>query len=154
MRLLLQARAGSLPVALVLIWATLVLVFSVPAVAQDTADAAATRQYSAAVALQNRGVFDLAAEEWTKFLTSFKSDSRADRATKTWMGLALFPQAGVPIGMTLVAADRLPEYRQIMLSIVISTTVFFEIIGPVFTRLAIRRVISDSSDKSVLISSS
>jgi hypothetical protein len=27
-----------------------------------------------------------------------------------------------------------------MLSIVISTTVFFEIVGPVFTRLAIRQV--------------
>ena len=66
--------------------------------------------------------------------------SGADRATKTWMGLALFPQAGVPIGMTLVAANRFPEYRQMMLSIVISTTVFFEIVGPVFTRLAIRQV--------------
>lgn len=66
--------------------------------------------------------------------------SGADRPTKTWMGLALFPQAGVPIGMTLVAANRFPEYRQMMLSIVISTTVFFEIVGPVFTRLAIRQV--------------
>ena len=66
--------------------------------------------------------------------------SGADRATKTWMGLALFPQAGVPIGMTLVAANRFPEYRQMMLSIVISTTVFFEVFGPLFTRLAIRRV--------------
>ena len=80
MRLFLQARAGSLVPALVLTWAALVLLFPSPAIAQDTADAA-TRQYAAAVALQNRGVFDLAAEEWTKFLTTFKSDSRADRAT-------------------------------------------------------------------------
>lgn len=65
--------------------------------------------------------------------------SRADRVTESWMGAALLPQAGVAIGMALVASNRFPEYRQLLLSVVISSTVFFEIIGPVFTRLAIRR---------------
>ncbi len=41
---------------------------------------AGTRQYAAAVALQNRGVYDLAAEEWSKFIDSFQKDSRLDRA--------------------------------------------------------------------------
>lgn len=40
----------------------------------------ATRRYAAAAALQNRQVYDLAAEEWTRFLTSFPQDSRVDRA--------------------------------------------------------------------------
>jgi len=65
--------------------------------------------------------------------------SGADQATKNWMGVALFPQAGVAIGMALVASNHFPEYRQALLSVVISSTVFFEIIGPVFTRLALRR---------------
>ncbi|MFH2124336.1 MAG: cation:proton antiporter [Pseudomonadota bacterium] len=65
--------------------------------------------------------------------------SRADQATKRWIGVALLPQAGVNIGMALVASNQFPEYRQLLLSIVIGSTVFFEIIGPVFTRLAIRR---------------
>ncbi|MBU0664449.1 MAG: cation:proton antiporter [Proteobacteria bacterium] len=65
--------------------------------------------------------------------------SRADQETKSWMGLALLPQAGVAIGMALVASNQFPEYRQMLLSIVISSTMIFEIIGPVFTRLAIRR---------------
>ena len=65
--------------------------------------------------------------------------SRADQATKNWMGVALFPQAGVAIGMALVASNYFPEYRQELLSVVISTTVFFEVIGPVFTRLALKR---------------
>jgi Kef-type K+ transport system membrane component KefB len=65
--------------------------------------------------------------------------SGTDRKTKRWMGLALLPQAGVPIGMALAAANQFPEYRQILLSIIISSTVFFEIIGPVFTRLAVQR---------------
>lgn len=65
--------------------------------------------------------------------------SHAGPVTKSWMGVALLPQAGVAIGMALVASNQFPEYRQMLLSIVISSTVFFEIIGPVFTRLAILR---------------
>jgi hypothetical protein len=65
--------------------------------------------------------------------------SRADRETKPWIELALLPQAGVAIGMALVASSHLPEHRKTLLSIVIGSTVFFEIIGPVFTRLAIKR---------------
>jgi Kef-type K+ transport system membrane component KefB len=48
------------------------------------------------------------------------------------------------IGMTLVASNHFPEYRQIMLPIVIASTVVFEIIGPVFTRQAIQRSNRDS----------
>jgi Kef-type K+ transport system membrane component KefB len=66
--------------------------------------------------------------------------SRTEPAIKQWMGVALLPQAGVAIGMALVAANQFPEYRQVLLSIVISSTVFFEIIGPILTRLAIKQV--------------
>ena len=65
--------------------------------------------------------------------------SRADEVTKSWMGFALLPQAGVAIGMALVASNTFPEYRQTLLSIVISSTIFFEIIGPIFTRLALKK---------------
>lgn len=65
--------------------------------------------------------------------------SQSDQHTKDWMGVALLPQAGVAIGMALVAANSFPAYRQTLLSVVISSTVFFEIIGPVFTRLALNR---------------
>jgi Kef-type K+ transport system membrane component KefB len=65
--------------------------------------------------------------------------SQADKKTQRWMGMALLPQAGVAIGMALLAANEFPEYRQIILSLVISTTVLFELVGPVFTRLALRR---------------
>ena len=42
--------------------------------------AAATRQYNAAVALQNRGAFDLAADEWAKFIAAYQTDPRLDCA--------------------------------------------------------------------------
>jgi Kef-type K+ transport system membrane component KefB len=63
--------------------------------------------------------------------------SDAGDDVKRWMGLALMPQAGVPIGMALVASNLFPEYRAILLSLVISTTVVFELLGPVLTRQAV-----------------
>jgi len=63
---------------------------------------------------------------------------RARQETRRWMGVAMLPQAGAAMGMALVATNLLPEYRQVVLSVVISTTVFFELIGPAFTRLALR----------------
>jgi len=56
---------------------------------------------------------------------------------KRWMGLALTPQAGVAMGMALIAAERFPEYKELILSIVIGTTVIFELLGPLASRLAI-----------------
>ncbi len=61
----------------------------------------------------------------------------ADAPTRRWMGLALLPQAGVAMGMALVASNTFPEYRSVLLPIVVGATVTFEIIGPVFTRMAL-----------------
>lgn len=41
---------------------------------------AASRQYAAAVALQNKGEYALAADEWSRFLSENKDDPRRDRA--------------------------------------------------------------------------
>ena len=70
----------------------------------------------------------------------------AGAAVERWMGLALLPQAGVAIGMSLLAASRFPEYRQIILSVVISTTVLFELAGPAFTRLALKKTAGQVSE--------
>ena len=66
--------------------------------------------------------------------------SKADDATRKWMGICLLPQAGVAIGIALVASNQFPEYRQTLLSLVISSTILFELVGPVFTRMALRKV--------------
>ncbi len=56
-----------------------------------------------------------------------------------WMGMALMPQAGVALGMALVASRFYPEHGEI-LQIVVVATVVFEIVGPLLTRLALKRV--------------
>lgn len=53
------------------------------------------------------------------------------------MGTAMLPQAGVAIGMALLAGERFPEFRDVILTVVIGTTVVFELIGPVATRFAL-----------------
>lgn len=63
--------------------------------------------------------------------------SRIDPTMGRWMGLALLPQAGVAVGMALVASSTFPEYRSILLPIVIGATVIFEILGPIGARFAL-----------------
>jgi hypothetical protein len=51
----------------------------------------------------------------------------------------LLPQAGIAVGMALVASNKFPDYQQFLLSVVISTTIFFEILGPIVTRYALKQ---------------
>jgi Kef-type K+ transport system membrane component KefB len=60
---------------------------------------------------------------------------------RRWIGAALLPQAGVAVGMGLVAAQSFPQYRDTILTLVIGATVVFEIVGPVMTACAARRTL-------------
>ena len=66
--------------------------------------------------------------------------SHVDPLLNRWMGVALMPQAGVALGMALVATQRFPELADTILPIVIGATVLFELIGPVLTRKALTSV--------------
>lgn len=57
-----------------------------------------------------------------------------------WYGPALLPQAGVAVGMALVAGEQFPEWGPIIMAFTISSTVVFEVIGPPVTLFSIRRV--------------
>jgi Kef-type K+ transport system membrane component KefB len=57
-----------------------------------------------------------------------------------WIGASLLPQAGVALGMALVASQRLPDLAGSVLPAVVASTALFELIGPVASRLALRRV--------------
>lgn len=54
----------------------------------------------------------------------------ASPETRKWMGWALMPQAGVALGMALLAVHRLPELGMTILPVVIGSTVIFELVGP------------------------
>lgn len=59
--------------------------------------------------------------------------------TRRWIGPALLPQAGVALGMALLAAERFPALGAQLLPLVVASTVVFELAGPPLTRLALLR---------------
>ncbi|GGC78550.1 cation:proton antiporter [Marinobacter halophilus] len=54
------------------------------------------------------------------------------------IGLALTPQAGVAIGMALLAAERFPEFSDSILPVVVASTIIFELLGPVLVKRVLR----------------
>ncbi|AML52116.1 cation:proton antiporter [Falsihalocynthiibacter arcticus] len=70
------------------------------------------------------------------------------RAQRPLVGTSLLAQAGVAIGMALVAAQRFPEWGSQIMAITIGTTILFEIIGPIATLLAIRKVTKPANQDS------
>ena len=59
------------------------------------------------------------------------------RAEASHYGPALLPQAGVAVGMALVAAEAFPDWAATIMTLTIAGTVFFEIVGPPVTLLAL-----------------
>ena len=65
---------------------------------------------------------------------------RVPKTERHVYGPALLPQAGVAVGMALVAAETVPLWGPTIMTVTIAATVFFEIVGPPFTLAALRRV--------------
>jgi len=65
--------------------------------------------------------------------------SGAALKVRKYLGLALIPQAGVAIGLSLLIVKGSPyfEYRSIILNITLLSVAFNEIVGPVFTKYAL-----------------
>lgn len=55
------------------------------------------------------------------------------------IGWCLLPQAGVALGLALLACERVPALTDTVLPLIIGTTVVFEICGPIITRRQLRK---------------
>lgn len=71
--------------------------------------------------------------------------ARAEPVYRKYLGLTLFPQAGVAIGMALMASQRFPEVGAAILPIVLASTVLYEIFAPPITRWALHRAAREES---------
>ncbi|MCI6907799.1 MAG: cation:proton antiporter [Clostridiaceae bacterium] len=66
--------------------------------------------------------------------------SRAEPETRRYIGMALIPQAGVSIGLAALAQRILPEEAGMLLStIILSSGLLYEIVGPACAKFALRR---------------
>lgn len=64
---------------------------------------------------------------------------KAPAKVRSRVGWCILPQAGVALGFALLAQDKLPEYGEALLSLVIGTTIIFELAGPLIARHNLRK---------------
>lgn len=69
------------------------------------------------------------------YLGSIMSNTGKD--IRNYMGLALMPQAGVAIGLAIIAKAELPDAGSMIFFTIIATTIVYEILGPIGTKYAL-----------------
>lgn len=58
---------------------------------------------------------------------------------RKYLGWGLVPQAGVAIGLTIVAANIVPEYSARISAVILSATFIYEMVGPLITKTALTK---------------
>lgn len=58
---------------------------------------------------------------------------------RKYLGWGLVPQAGVAIGLTIVAANIVPEYSAKISAVILSATFIYEMVGPLITKTALTK---------------
>ncbi len=67
--------------------------------------------------------------------------SGTEKKQRRLLGLCLFPQAGVAIGLAIKASDQpgIQEMATLLLNIILSSTIIFALTAPFFTRFALKK---------------
>ncbi|HHF53010.1 MAG TPA: hypothetical protein ENL43_01430 [candidate division WOR-3 bacterium] len=63
--------------------------------------------------------------------------SKAPKKVRKYIGFGLVPQAGVALGVALIAKAEFPEVGGMILDTIIATTVVYELVGPLLTQFAL-----------------
>lgn len=56
---------------------------------------------------------------------------------RRYLGWTLIPQAGVALGLSLLAEVKIPEFGGVIRTIIIASTIIYELIGPVIAKAAL-----------------
>lgn len=64
---------------------------------------------------------------------------KAPEPVRKYIGLTLVPQAGVAIGLSLVAAGTLPEAGKTIRAVVLCATLIYELVGPAVTKIGLKK---------------
>jgi Kef-type K+ transport system membrane component KefB len=64
--------------------------------------------------------------------------SKAPHNVRKYLGFGLVPQAGVAIGLTIVADSIIPEYAAVIKTVILSATFIYELIGPSITKASLK----------------
>lgn len=64
---------------------------------------------------------------------------KADKKIQKYLGPTLIPQAGVAIGLTIVAQSVVPQFAEEIRAVVLCGTLIYEIIGPAVTKISLTK---------------
>ena len=56
-----------------------------------------------------------------------------------YLGLALLPQGGISIGLSMIVARELPQISANVVSLILFSVLVFEIAGPILAKIAITK---------------
>ena len=78
--------------------------------------------------------------KWTGAYLGSKS-THADPMVQKYLGFTLFPQAGVAIGLASTANQAFPDSQQasLVLAVILTATIFYELVGPVITKITLKK---------------
>lgn len=68
--------------------------------------------------------------------------NKAEPKVQKYLGWALFPQAGVAIGMATLASQGFPtnpEYGAMILAAALAATLVYELVGSIITKIALTK---------------
>lgn len=96
-------------------------------------------------ALPNIGFLGLAylvARPMGKALGSYVSARKfgAPKSLQNNLGLALLPQAGVAIGMSMTVMETRPDIGPLISTVILSSVIVYESVGPYLTMVALKRI--------------
>ena len=87
------------------------------------------------------GVVYIIARSIGKYFGTFFSAwaTHSEKNVKHYLGITLLPQAGVAIGMAQIASTTLGEYGAQVMAVVLTATLFYEIVGPILTKWSLKK---------------
>lgn len=65
--------------------------------------------------------------------------TKAPEPVKKYIGFTLIPQAGVAIGLSLIAAQTLPDFGPTIRAVILCATLIYELVGPAFTKIGLKK---------------
>ncbi len=95
------------------------------------------------------GVVYIVARVFGKVIGSYLGAriARVEPVIRNYLGFTLVPQAGVAIGLSLVALRILPEYGATIRAVVLCATLIYELTGPLITKFALVKAGEIRSEK-------
>ena len=88
------------------------------------------------------GIFYIFARAFGKYLGAFSAAkiSGLSKKVQSYLGLTLIPQAGVAIGLSLIASREIPDPHGTMIrTIILGATIVYELVGPLLAKFALTK---------------